>query len=127
MDVSERYGEARGIVRATYLLAMGREPIFVGIDGHGVHCELMGSPEHPDGDFLEESCRIASSQVKSSRSDSKPDASKVDAITTYTSVSDENLCERAAVTCGFSSHGMDGVDGSDGETGSRGSRCRRNW
>ena len=36
----------------SYLLAMSRESILVGIDGHGMHCQLMGGSKHANRDFL---------------------------------------------------------------------------
>lgn len=95
--------------RSTCFLAMGRQPILIGIDGDGVHRELVRCSKNTDSNFLQRS-RLSLQSMRSFHS----------MCSTYSSVSHKDLGQGAAVACGLPPHGLDGVNG-----GSRGARRPR--
>jgi len=45
-------GETDRFQEVTDLLSVSRHSVLVRVNGNGMHCQLMGSPEHTYRDFL---------------------------------------------------------------------------
>lgn len=96
-------------VRETHLLSMCRHAIFMGVNRHRVHRELMRCSEDTNRDFLcsiKASSRRAVTMVKLGPPHGK--------AFTYTSIRNQNLCEWSAMARRLAPHRLDRVHGSTG-------------
>lgn len=81
---------------------MRAEPVFEGVDGNCMHSKFMGSPEHPDSNFLR---GLPVSRLR-----------LLD-VCTHATVGDEELGQRSMMTRDLFPHCLDRMNGGPRDAG----------